>query len=254
MDSSKFNQNMIEAENICVDYDGKVALYDATLRLKSGQICGLVGMNGAGKTTLFNALTGFVKISKGKIRINGEQLKSAQKDQIIAYVPQNEGIDCQFPVNVWEVVMMGRYGSMNIFRHPRESDIQAVKNALERVDLMDYSSTPIGHLSGGLRKRTFLARAIAQRASILLMDEPFVGVDIRTEKLISELFNQFKKQGKAILISTHDMSHVREFCDLVLLINKTVVAYGETSEVFTPENITNTFGGISPDVLFGPQS
>ena len=118
---------------------------------------------------------------------------------------------------------------------------------------MELSSTPSGNLSGGQRKRTFLATAIAQRASILLLDEPFAGVDIRTEKLISELFIQFKNEGKTILLSTHDMIHVREFCDLVLLINKTVVAYGETSEVFTPENITSTFGGMSPDVLFGPE-
>ena len=135
MESKNFQNYRIVAENICVDYNGKVALYDANLRLKSGQICGLVGMNGAGKTTFFNALTGFVNISKGKIRINGESLRSAQKDQTIAYVPQNEGIDNQFPVNVWDVVMMGRYGSMNILRCPRESYIHAVKDAIERVDL-----------------------------------------------------------------------------------------------------------------------
>ena len=254
MGTPNYQNYRIDAENICVDYNGKVALYDANLRLKPGQICGLVGMNGAGKTTLFNALTGFVNISKGKIRINGESLRSAQKEQSIAYVPQSEGIDCQFPLNVWDVVMMGRYGSMNIFRCPRESDIKAVKDAIDRVDLIQNSSTPIGSLSGGQRKRAFLARAIAQRASILLLDEPFAGVDIRTEKLISELFIQFKNEGKTILLSTHDMMHVREFCDLVLLINKTVLAYGETSEVFTPENITSTFGGISPDFLFGTES
>ena len=254
MNTLGFEKYRIEAENICVDYNGKVALYDANLKLCPGQICGLVGMNGAGKTTFFNALTGFVNISKGKIRINGESLFVAQKDQTIAYVPQNEGIDVNFPVNVWDVVMMGRYGSMNVFRSPRESDMQAVKNAIERVELLDFIDTPIGHLSGGQRKRTFLARAIAQRATVLLLDEPFSGVDIRTEKLISELFIEFKQERKTILLSTHDMMHVREFCDLVLLINKTVVAYGDTSEVFTRENITSTFGGMSPDVLFGPES
>tara|TARA_Y100000589_G_scaffold318155_1_gene345162 strand:+ start:4029 stop:4793 length:765 start_codon:yes stop_codon:yes gene_type:complete len=254
MKPMEFENYRIQAENICVDYNGKVALYDANLLVKAGQICGLVGMNGAGKTTFLNALTGFVNLSKGKIRINGESLKSAQRDQSVAYVPQNDGIDCDFPVNVWDVVMMGRYGSMNIFRSPRESDIQAVKNAIERVDLLEFSNTPIGNLSGGQRKRTFLARAIAQRASILLLDEPFSGVDIRTEKLIAQLFIQLKNEGKTILLSTHDMIHVREFCDLVLLINKTVVAYGDTSEVFTPENITSTFGGMSPDFLFGAES
>ena len=173
METANYQKYRIQAENICVDYNGKVALYDANLRLKPGQICGLVGMNGAGKTTFFNALTGFVNISKGKIRINGESLRSAQKDQSIAYVPQSEGIDCQFPVNVWDVVMMGRYGSMNVFRSPRQSDIQAVKDAIQRVDLIQYSSTPLGNLSGGQRKRTFLARAIAQRASILFQNYLF---------------------------------------------------------------------------------
>ena len=160
MDELNYKSYRIEAENICVDYHGKVALYDANLRLKAGQICGLVGMNGAGKTTFFNALTGFVNISKGKIRINGESLRIAQQDQSIAYVPQSEGIDSQFPVSVWDVVMMGRYGSMNILRSPRESDIQAVKDSIERVDLMELSSTPIGNLSGGQRKRTFLASCL----------------------------------------------------------------------------------------------
>ena len=244
----------IEADQLCVDYNGTVALYDASLNLKAGRICGLVGMNGAGKTTFFKALMGFVRPSRGTIRINGSPLQRAQREQAVAYVPQNEGIDCSFPVSVWDVVMMGRYGSMNLLRIPRESDRQAVFHALERVDLKDLRERPIGTLSGGQRKRAFLARAIAQRASVLLLDEPFSGVDICTEKLMAELFRQFKQEGRTILISTHDFSHVRDFCDLVVLINKTVLAYGETSEIFTPENLTMTFGGMPPDLLSGTSS
>jgi len=242
----------IEAHEVCVDYNGTVALYDASLQLKAGSICGLVGMNGAGKSTFFKALMGFVRPSRGSIRINGSTVHKAQKDQAVAYVPQNEGIDCSFPVSVWDVVMMGRYGSMNFLRVPRESDRKAVWHALERVDLLDLRNRPIGALSGGQRKRAFLARAIAQRASILLLDEPFSGVDVRTEKLMSQLFIQFRKEGRTILISTHDLSHVRDFCDLVVLINKTVLAYGETSEIFTDENLSKTFGGMPPNVLSGP--
>ena len=242
----------IEAEDVCVDYNGTVALYDASLALPSGSICGLIGMNGAGKSTFFKALMGFVRPSRGLIRINGEELYRAQRNQAVAYVPQNEGIDCSFPVSVWDVVMMGRYGSMNLLRIPRESDNRAVFHALERVELLDLSRRPIGALSGGQRKRTFLARAIAQRASVLLLDEPFSGVDVRTEKLMSELFIQFRNEGRTILISTHDLSHVRDFCDLVVLINKTVLAYGETSEIFNTENLTMTFGGMPPDLLSGP--
>jgi len=178
----------------------------------------------------------------------------AQRQQSVAYVPQSEGIDSQFPVSVWDVVMMGRYGAMNLLRIPRTSDRVAVRDALKRVELFDLRSRPIGVLSGGQRKRAFLARAIAQRADVLLLDEPFNGVDVRTEKLMAELFMQFREDGRTILISTHDLSHVREFCDLVVLINKTVLAYGETSEVFTPENLAMTFGGLPPDLLTGNSS
>ena len=241
----------IEAHEVCVDYNGTVALYDASLKLKAGSICGLVGMNGAGKSTFFKALMGFVRPSRGIIRINGCAVPKAQRDQAVAYVPQNEGIDCSFPVSVWDVVMMGRYGSMNLLRIPRESDRKAVWHALERVELLELRNRPIGALSGGQRKRAFLARAIAQRASVLLLDEPFSGVDVRTEKLMSQLFFQFRKEGRTILISTHDLSHVRNFCDLVVLINKTVLAYGETSEIFTNANLSKTFGGMPPNVLSG---
>ena len=241
----------IEVEQVCVDYNGTVALYDASLKLKAACICGLVGMNGAGKTTLFKALMGFVRPSRGQILINGSSVSNAQKGQSVAYVPQNEGIDCSFPVSVWDVVMMGRYGSMNFLRVPRESDKKAVIHALERVDLFHRKNSPIGELSGGQRKRAFLARAIAQRASVLLLDEPFAGVDIRTEKLMADLFLQLRQDGRSILISTHDLSHVRDFCDVVVLINKTVLAYGNTSEVFTSENLSMTFGGMTPDPISG---
>ena len=244
----------IEAEEICVDYNGNLALYDASLKLKSGSICGLVGMNGAGKSTLFKALMGFVRPSRGKIKINGLSVCKAQREQAVAYVPQSEGIDCSFPVSVWDVVMMGRYGSMNFLRLPRESDRRAVWHALERVELLDFVDKPIGDLSGGQRKRTFLARAIAQRASVLLLDEPFSGVDVRTEKLMADLFLQFRRDGRTILISTHDLSHVRDFCDLVVLINKTILAYGKTSEIFTSENLSMTFGGMHPDPISGAAS
>lgn len=241
----------VAAEQLCVDYNGSVVLYDASLSLPAGCICGLVGMNGSGKSTLFKSLTGFVRPSRGRIQINGVSVAAAQREQAVAYMPQSEEIDCEFPVSVWDVVMMGRYGSMNLLRIPRQSDRLAVRNALERVELLDLKDRPLGSLSGGQRKRAFLARAIAQRASVLLLDEPFNGVDVRTEKLMAELFLQFRHQGCSILISTHDLSHVRDFCDLVVLINKTVLAYGETAEVFTPENLSLAFGGLPPDLLRG---
>ncbi len=244
----------IEADRVCVNYNGTVALHDATLALPAGCICGLVGMNGAGKSTLFKALTGFVRPSRGHIRINGLRVVEAQREQAVAYVPQSEGIDNNFPVSVWDVVMMGRYGAMNPLRIPARADRVAVREALSLVHLLDLRDRPIGALSGGQRKRAFLARAIAQGSSVLLLDEPFNGVDVRTEKLMADLFLQFREEGRTILISTHDLSHVRAFCDLVVLINKTVLAYGETSEVFTPENLSLTFGGVPPDLLTGTSS
>ncbi|WP_115120992.1 metal ABC transporter ATP-binding protein [Synechococcus sp. UW105] len=241
----------IEADHLCVNYNATVALYDASLVLPAGCICGLVGMNGSGKSTLFKALTGFVRPSRGRIRINGLTVAEAQREQAVAYVPQSEGIDNNFPVSVWDVVMMGRYGAMNLLRIPARADRVAVREALSQVELLPLRDRPIGALSGGQRKRAFLARAIAQGASVLLLDEPFNGVDVRTEKLMADLFLQFRSEERTILISTHDLSHVREFCDLVVLINKTVLAYGETSEVFTSENLSLTFGGVPPDLLTG---
>lgn len=238
--------NRIDVDHLCVDYNGVIALHDASLHLPSGCICGLVGMNGAGKSTLFKALTGFVRPSRGRIRINGMPSFQAQREQAVAYVPQNEGIDCSFPISVWEVVMMGRYGAMNLLRLPGSADRRAVRDALERVELLELRERPIGALSGGQRKRTFLARAIAQGASVLLLDEPFNGVDVRTERLMADLFLQFRQEGRTLLISTHDLSQVRNVCDLVVLINKTVLAYGDTAEVFTPENLSRTFGGMVP--------
>ena len=244
----------IEADHVCVNYNATVALHDASLALPPGCICGLVGMNGAGKSTLFKVLTGFVRPARGRVRINGLTVAEAQREHAVAYVPQSEGIGNNFPVSVWDVVMMGRYGSMNPLRIPGRADRVAVREALSQVELLGLRDRPIGALSGGQRKRAFLARAIAQGASVLLLDEPFNGVDVRTEKLMADLFLRFRAEGRTMLISTHDLSHVREFCDLVVLINKTVLAYGETSEVFTPENLSLTFGGVRPDLLTGNSS
>ncbi|MCP9916232.1 metal ABC transporter ATP-binding protein [Cyanobium sp. ATX 6F1] len=240
-DHSPLTVDRIVVQGLCVAYHGVVALHDASLRVSAGTICGLVGMNGAGKSTLFKALMGFVRPSRGQISINGWPLDRALRQQAVAYMPQMESVDWNFPVSVAEVVMMGRYGGMNLLRIPRRSDHQAVRTSLEQVDLWDLRQRQIGTLSGGQRKRAFLARALAQGASVLLLDEPFNGVDIHTEKLMVELFERFRREGRTLLISTHDLAHVTGFCDQVVLINKTVLVYGETSEVFTRENLARTF-------------
>jgi manganese transport system ATP-binding protein len=231
----------IAVDHLSVGYNGRPVVVDVTLELQAGSICGLVGMNGAGKTTLFKALMGFLKPISGSIRIAGCSLRQAQRRQLVAYVPQSEQVDWQFPIRVWDVVMMGRYGGMGLLRWPSAEDRRHVQSALERVDLWPLRERQIGALSGGQRKRAFLARALAQGAGVLLLDEPFSGVDISTERMIIDLLVALREQGATVLIATHDLESIPSFCDRVVLINRTVLAYGDTSEVFTQANLLRTF-------------
>lgn len=238
----------IQIEQVTVAYNGKIALHGANLQLKAGAISGLVGMNGSGKSTLFKAIMGFVKPATGRVLIEGLPIRSAQKRNLVAYVPQAEDVDWNFPVSVWDVAMMGRYGYMNLLRMPKPKDCQVVRESLERLQMWDLRDRQIGELSGGQKKRAFLARALAQQATILLLDEPFTGVDIKTEKAMIDLLMELREVGHTILISTHDLSSITTFCDRVVLINRTILAYGETSEVFTEENLSRTFGGSVGDL------
>ncbi len=233
----------IEVDNVTVTYNGKVALHGANLLLVSGSISGLVGMNGSGKSTLFKAIMGFVKPTTGQVLINGMPIRLVQKKNIVAYVPQSEEVDWNFPVSVWDVVMMGRYGYMNVLRIPSATDRRIVAESLEQVQMTEFQNRQIGELSGGQKKRTFLARALAQQGTVMLLDEPFTGVDVKTEKTMIELLIELRELGHTILISTHDLTSVATFCDQVVLINRTILAYGPTAEVFTQENLTRTFGG-----------
>jgi manganese transport system ATP-binding protein len=237
----------IDIQNVTVAYHGKVALHSASLQLKAGTICGLVGMNGAGKSTLFKAIMGFVKPNTGRVLINGLPIRQVQKSNLVAYVPQSEEVDWNFPVSVYDVVMMGRYGYMNLLRIPRSIDKQAVRESLERVEMWDMRDRQIGELSGGQKKRTFFARALAQQGKVLLLDEPFAGVDIKTEKMMINLLMELCQIGHTILVSTHDLESITTFCDQVVLINRSILAYGNTSEVFTEENLSRTFGGSVGD-------
>jgi ABC-type Mn2+/Zn2+ transport system ATPase subunit len=237
------NYPSIDIQNVTVAYHGKIALHGASLQLQSGTICGLLGMNGAGKSTLFKSIMGFVKPTSGQVLIQGLSMRQVQKRNLVAYVPQSEEVDWDFPVSVYDVVMMGRYGYMNFLRMPSEADRRAVQASLERVQMWDLRDRQIGELSGGQKKRTFFARALAQQAQVLLLDEPFAGVDVKTEKLMIELLLELKQAGQTILISTHDLAAITTFCDQVVLINRSVLAYGSTSEVFTAENLSRTFEG-----------
>ena len=193
---------------------------------------------------------GFVNPATGRILINGLPIRKVQKSGFVAYVPQSEEVDWNFPVSVYDVVMMGRYGYMNLLRIPRSIDKQAVRESLERVEMWPMRDRQIGELSGGQKKRTFFARALAQRGTVLLLDEPFAGVDVKTEKMMINLLIELRKTGHTILVSTHDLASITTFCDQVVLINRTILAYGDTAEVFTEENLTHTFGGSVGDLPF----
>lgn len=235
----------IRAEGVTVTYrNGFTALQGASFEIPTGTITALVGVNGAGKSTLFKALMGFVPVARGTVEILGRPVGAAMKAQEVAYVPQAEEVDWSFPVLVEDVVMMGRYGHMGFLRRPRPADHQAVDTALERVNMTDFRHRQIGELSGGQKKRVFLARALAQDAHVILLDEPFTGVDVKTEEQIIALLRALRDEGRVMLVATHNLGSVPEFCDRVVLVNGTVLAYGPTQEVFTPENLRDAFGGV----------
>jgi manganese/iron transport system ATP-binding protein len=241
----------MRAESLDVDVDGltvayangNVALREATFRLEAGSITALVGINGSGKSTLFRSIMGLIRPVSGRIRIAGDTVQAAQRRNWVAYVPQSEEVDWNFPVSVRDVVMQGRYGYMHILRIPRREDRAAVAAALARVGMADYAERQIGELSGGQKKRVFLARALAQEGRVILLDEPFTGVDVTTEGAIIALLRDLRDEGRIILVSTHNLGSVPDFCDHVVLINRTVLAAGPTAEVFTHDNLMRAFGG-----------
>jgi manganese/iron transport system ATP-binding protein len=235
----------LEACAVTVAYpNGHTALRDASFRLGPGTIAALVGVNGSGKSTLFKALMGFVRPVAGHIRLDGGTVEEARRRKLVAYVPQSEEVDWTFPVSVWDVVMMGRYGHMNFLRIPRAEDRRIVEASLERVGMSVFKDRQIGELSGGQKKRVFLARALAQDGRIILLDEPFTGVDVTTEESIIELLRGLRAEGRIILVSTHNLGSVPEFCDHVILVNRTVLASGPLEEVFTEDNLARAFGGV----------
>jgi len=248
------NPPVIQVENITVDYNGFIALRDASLTVQPGSICGLIGMNGAGKSTLFKAIMGFLTPAAGRVLIAGEPVTTAQKRGRLAYMPQAEEVDWAFPVSVQDVVMMGRYGFMNLLRTPRPLDHAKVVESLARVGMQDFRKRQIGELSGGQRKRTFLARALAQDAAVMLLDEPFTGIDAKTEETIITLLRELRDEGKTIIVCTHDLASIASFCDEVALINRTVLAYGPLETTFTPENIAHAYGGVFNHLVFAQQA
>ena len=242
----------ISVRNLSVTYgNGFTAMRNASFELDPGSICALVGVNGSGKSTIFKAIMGFVRPSSGDVRLCGLPVEEALKRNIVAYVPQSEDVDWNFPVLVETVVMMGRYGHMNMLRMPSRADRYKVDQALERVGMSDYRARQIGELSGGQKKRVFLARSLAQEGRIILLDEPFTGIDVKTESAIVGLLRELRASGHLMLVSTHNLGSVPDFCDQVVLLNRKVLAAGPTAEVFTQANLERAFGGVLRNFRLG---
>lgn len=232
----------IQADGVTVRYGDVLALDDVSLAVPAGRVTGLIGMNGSGKSTLFKAITGMIRTHGGNILLDGMRPPQARRRGLLGYVPQSEDVDWAFPVSVRDVVMMGRYGHQGLTRRVRSSDRVAVDEALARVDLIDYADRQIGQLSGGQKKRAFVARGIAQDAQIMLLDEPFAGVDKRSEATIVRLLRELADDGRTILVSTHDLHALPQLADEAVLLLRKILFHGPVSEALTPERLALAFG------------
>ncbi|HWL02227.1 MAG TPA: metal ABC transporter ATP-binding protein [Microbacteriaceae bacterium] len=232
----------IDVEHVTVHYGEVLALDDVSLRVAAGRVCGLIGMNGSGKSTLFKSIMGMVRPDRGRVLIDGADPAAARKRGLVGYVPQSEEVDWAFPVSVRDVVMMGRYGHQGFTRRVRPVDREAVAEALERVELTEFADRQIGQLSGGQRKRAFVARGIAQGAEILLLDEPFAGVDKRSEATIVRLLKELAGAGHTVLVSTHDLHALPQLADEAILLMRRVLLHAGVEEVLRPEHLAMAFG------------
>ena len=239
MDKQEKNAEIIKVRELIVSYEEDPVLWDVNLDIKQGVLLAVVGPNGAGKSTLIKAILGLIKTLSGKITFWGKKYENVRNK--IAYVPQRGSVDWDFPTTVFDVVEMGRYGQIGWLKKVRKEDKVKTIDALEKVQMLEFKDRQISQLSGGQQQRVFLARALVQEAEIYFMDEPFQGVDTKTEKSIVNILKKLRNEGKTVITVHHDLQTVPEYFDHVLFINKGVVAYGNVDEVFTQENISKTY-------------
>ncbi|MCK9250882.1 MAG: metal ABC transporter ATP-binding protein [Solirubrobacteraceae bacterium] len=241
----------VAVTDLHVRYGAAVALDGVDLRIAPGRVHGLIGMNGSGKSTLFKAMMGLVRARSGDVLLFGGSSDAARRAGRVAYAPQNEAVDWEFPVSVRDVVATGRYGRIGGYRRLRRDDHAAVDAALDRVELTDLADRQIGALSGGQRKRAFVARGLAQEAELLLLDEPFAGVDKRSEATLTALLRDLAAEGRTVLVSTHDIIAVPALCDEVALLNRRIIAQGPVADTLRPELLADAFGGFVPASALG---
>ncbi len=231
----------LQIRRLTVSHSGKPALWDVTAEFPAGALSAIVGPNGAGKSTLLRAALGLLPADSGQVMLEGRPARSALHR--LAYVPQHDAVDSDFPITVREVVEMGRYRDLGWFRRPRRTDRAVIADSLDRVGMAGFGSRRIGELSGGQRQRMFIARALAQQAPVLLMDEPFAGVDTRTEAVLLELLRELRAAGRSVILVHHDLGTVRSEFDWALLLNVRAVACGPVCDVVLPEQLRRAYGG-----------
>jgi ABC-type Mn2+/Zn2+ transport system ATPase subunit len=233
-------EKAIQVRNLDVAYDRRLVVEDVTFSVPGGAMVGIIGPNGGGKSTLLKAVLGLVPQARGTVEVLERPVNRGVR-QLVGYVPQREDVDWNFPVSAFDVVMMGRVPSMKLLRRPTAHDKELAWEALSTVGMEKYADTRIGEFSGGQQQRIFLARALAQEAEVLLLDEPVSGVDAPSQHEIFDLLRSLKEAGKTVIVATHDLSCVAERFDLALLLNKRVVAFGRPEEVFTSELLNETY-------------
>ncbi len=232
---------VVEVFDLTVTYDNNPVLWNANFSIPKARMIGVVGPNGAGKSTLLQSLMDLVPRAGGRVKILNKSLNNIRSK--IAYVPQKESVDWDFPATVIEVVEMGRYGNKNLFKGLNKNDKKIAVEALSKVDMLEFSERHISELSGGQQQRVFIARALAQEAEIYFMDEPFSGVDIASEKKIVDVLLGLQKEGKTIFVVHHDLQSAMDYFDWMILINKRIIASGSIADVFTSELLQKTYGG-----------
>jgi manganese/iron transport system ATP-binding protein/manganese/zinc/iron transport system ATP- binding protein len=235
------NQPAISLQHLTVTYQTKPVLVDVSLDVPRGKVVGILGPNGAGKSTVIKSMMGFVPRDFGKVLLFGEEVEDARGR--VAYVPQREQIDWNFPVTVRDVVLMGRYGHIRWFQSLGARDHEIARRALADVRMQEFAGRQIGQLSGGQQQRVFMARALAQESDILLLDEPFAGVDAATERAIAALLGEFRRQGKTVVVVHHDLETAAEFFDLVVILNRRLYAYGPPKQILEERLLSEVYGG-----------
>lgn len=232
---------VLEIHDLTVSYNNKPVLWGIDMTIPRGALVGIVGPNGAGKSTLIKSVMGLVPMGSGYVELFGEPLKKIRNQ--VSYVPQRGTVDWDFPASVRDVVVMGRYGKLGLFKRPRKADYEAADRAIRQVGMENFASRQISQLSGGQQQRVFLARALAQQADIYFLDEPFAGVDAATEKAIIALLRKMTEEQKTVIVVHHDLQSVETYFNWVILLNTRLVASGPTEKVFNHDLLQETYGG-----------